>query len=291
MTTIAFLGLGHMGGPMAVNLVAAGQKVRGFDPVAALKEAAAEKGAQVFDSGAEAVANADVVITSLPSGAIVKAVYDEVLPAAKPGTLFIDTSTISVDDARTIHAQATEGGFAQLDAPVSGGVKGATAGTLAFMVGGEDEAVERARPVLEPLAGKIIHCGASGTGQAAKLCNNMVLAVQQIAVGEAFVLAEKLGLSAQSLFDVITGATGNCWAVHTNCPVPGPVPTSPANYDFKPGFATALMNKDIGLAMDAVKSTGSTAPLGSHAAEIYAKFAADHADKDFSAVIERLRKD
>jgi len=291
MTTIAFLGLGHMGGPMAVNLVAAGQTVRGFDPVAALKEAAAEKGAQVFDSGAEAVANADVVITSLPSGAIVKAVYDEVLPAAKPGTLFIDTSTISVDDARMIHAQATEGGFAQLDAPVSGGVKGATAGTLAFMVGGEDEAVARARPVLEPLAGKIIHCGASGTGQAAKLCNNMVLAVQQIAVGEAFVLAEKLGLSAQSLFDVITGATGNCWAVHTNCPVPGPVPTSPANYDFKPGFAAALMNKDIGLAMDAVKSTGSTAPLGSHAAEIYAKFAADHADKDFSAVIELLRKD
>ena len=291
MTTIAFLGLGHMGGPMAANLVVAGHTVRGFDPVAALKEAAVDKGVQVFDSGAEAVANADVVITSLPSGAIVKAVYDEVLPAAKPGTLFIDTSTISVDDARTIHAQATEGGFAQLDAPVSGGVKGATAGTLAFMVGGEDEAVERARPVLEPLAGKIIHCGASGTGQAAKLCNNMVLAVQQIAVGEAFVLAEKLGLSAQSLFDVITGATGNCWAVHTNCPVPGPVPTSPANYDFKPGFATALMNKDIGLAMDAVKSTGSTAPLGSHAAEIYAKFAADHADKDFSAVIELLRKD
>ena len=289
MTTIAFLGLGHMGGPMAVNLVAAGQTVRGFDPVAALKEAAAEKGAQVFDSGAEAVANADVVITSLPSGAIVKAVYDEVLPAAKPGTLFIDTSTISVDDARTIHAQATEGGFAQLDAPVSGGVKGATAGTLAFMVGGEDEAVERARPVLEPLAGKIIHCGASGTGQAAKLCNNMVLAVQQIAVGEAFVLAEKLGLSAQSLFDVITGATGNCWAVHTNCPVPGPVPTSPANNDFKPGFATALMNKDLGLAMDAVTSTGSAAPLGRHAAEIYAKFAAEHGALDFSAVIEMLR--
>jgi 3-hydroxyisobutyrate dehydrogenase len=140
------------------------------------------------------------------------------------------------------------------------------------------------------LAGKIIHCGASGTGQAAKLCNNMVLAVQQIAVGEAFVLADRLGLSAQSLFDVITGATGNCWAVHTNCPVPGPVPTSPANNDFKPGFATALMNKDIGLAMDAVKSTDSNAPLGSHAAEIYAKFAADHADKDFSAVIEMLRK-
>jgi 3-hydroxyisobutyrate dehydrogenase len=274
---------------MAANLVAAGHTVRGFDPVAALKEAVADKGAQVFDSGTEAVADADVVITSLPNGDIVKACYAEVLPAAKPGTLFIDTSTISVDDARTIHAQAIEGGFAQLDAPVSGGVKGATAGTLAFMVGGEDEPVERARPVLEPLAGKIIHCGASGTGQAAKLCNNMMLAVQQIAVGEAFVLAEKLGLSAQSLFDVITGATGNCWSVHANCPVPGLVPTSPANNDFKPGFATALMNKDLGLAMDAVNSTGSSAPLGTHAAEIYAKFAADHADKDFGAVIEMLR--
>ena len=213
-----------MGGPMAANLVAAGHTVRGFDPVPALKAAAEGKGAKVFDSGAEAVADADVVITSLPNGAMVKACYAEVLPAAKAGALFIDTSTISVDDARDIHPQAAERGFAQLDAPVSGGVKGATAGTLAFMVGGEDDAVERARPVLEPLAGKIIHCGGSGNGQSAKLCNNMVLAVQQIAVGEAFVLAEKLGLSAQSLFDVITGATGNCWSVHTNCPVPGPVP-------------------------------------------------------------------
>jgi len=292
MSTVAFLGLGHMGGPMAANLVAAGHTVRGFDLVPGLKAAAEDKGAKVFDSGADAVAEADVVITSLPNGAIVKACYAEVLPATKPGALFIDTSTISVDDARAIHAQAAEHGFAQLDAPVSGGVKGATAGTLAFMVGGDDDAVERARPVLEPLAGKIIHCGDSGTGQSAKLCNNMVLAVQQIAIGEAFVLAEKLGLSAQSLFDVITGATGNCWSVHTNCPVPGPVPTSPANNDFKPGFATALMNKDIGLAMDAVNSSGSSAPLGSHAAEIYAEFIksdASNADKDFSAVIELIR--
>ena len=289
MTTIAFLGLGHMGGPMAANLVAGGLAVRGFDPVPDLKAAAEAKGATVFGSGADAVADADVVITSLPSGAIVKACYAEALPAATPGTLFVDTSTISVDDARAINAQAEEHGHEQVDAPVSGGVKGATAGTLAFMVGGTDAAVERARPVLEPMAGKVIHCGGSGNGQAAKVCNNMVLAVQQIAVGEAFVLAEKLGLSAQSLFDVITGATGNCWSVHTNCPVPGPVPTSPANNDFKPGFATALMNKDLGLAMAAVNSTGSAAPLGTHAAEIYADFAADHADKDFSAVIELLR--
>ena len=291
MTTIAFLGLGNMGGPMAANLVSAGHTVRGFDPVAALKEAAADKGAQVFDCGAEAVVGSrrgDHVAAQRrhrQGGAMPRC-----CPRRQGGALFIDTSTISVDDARDDPRASRR---ARIRAGRCAGVRrreGRDAGTLAFMVGGEDEAVERARPVLEPLAGKIIHCGDSGTGQAAKLCNNMVLAVQQIAVGEAFVLAEKLGLSAQSLFDVITGATGNCWAVHTNCPVPGPVPTSPANNDFKPGFATALMNKDIGLAMDAVKSTGSTAPLGSHAAEIYAKFAADHADKDFSAVIELLRE-
>src|SRR5271167_470242 len=289
MTTIAFLGRGNMGGPMAANLVAAGHTVRGFDPVPAASSAAADKGVQVFGSGAEAAAEGDVVITMLPNGDLVKRCYAEILPAAASGALFIDSSTISVDDARHVNALAAEHGFAQLDAPVSGGVKGAVAGTLAFMVGGDATALDTARPVLEPMAGKIIHCGDAGAGQAAKVCNNMVLAVQQIAVGEAFVLAEKLGLSAQSLFDVITGATGNCWAVHTNCPVPGPVPTSPANNDFKPGFATALMNKDLGLAMDAVNSTGSTAPLGSHAAEIYAKFATTNADKDFSAIIEMLR--
>lgn len=289
MSTIAFLGLGHMGGPMAANLVTAGHTVRGFDPVPAAQEAAKANGVTMFGSGPEAVAGADVVITMLANGAQVKSCYAEVLPAATAGALFIDSSTISVDDAREVHKLAGELGFGQLDAPVSGGVKGAVAGTLAFMVGGPDDAVEAARAVLEPMAGKIIHCGATGAGQAAKVCNNMVLAVQQIAVGEAFVLAEKLGLDKQSLFDVITGATGNCWAVHTNCPVPGPVPTSPANNDFKPGFATALMNKDLGLAMAAVESTGSSAPLGTHAAEIYAKFAVDHADKDFSAVIETLR--
>lgn len=289
MSTIAFLGLGHMGGPMSANLIAGGQTVRGYDPVPAAAAAAAEQGAQVFDSAAQAVADADAVITMLPNGEVVKACYAEILPAARPGTLFIDSSTISVDDARHVHALAGQHGFAQVDAPVSGGVPGAAAGTLAFMVGGEPEAFERARAVLEPMAGKIIHCGAAGTGQAAKVCNNMVLAVQQIAIGEAFVLAERLGLAAQSLFDVITGATGNCWAVHTNCPVPGPVPTSPANRGFTPGFATALMNKDLGLAMDAVSSTGSSAPLGSHAAEIYRAFAAEHAGEDFSAVIEMLR--
>ncbi len=289
MSTIAFLGLGNMGGPMAANLVSGGFTVHGYDPVADLRDTAAGKGIITFDTGPAAVAEADIVITSLPNGAIVKSVYAEVLPAAKAGALFIDTSTISVDDAREIHRQALDAGFAQLDAPVSGGIKGAAAGTLAFMVGGEEEAFARATAALDPMAGKIIHCGGSGAGQAAKVCNNMVLAVQQIAIGEAFVLAEKLDLDKQKLFDVITGATGNCWAVSTNCPVPGPVPTSPASNDFKPGFATALMHKDLGLAMAAVESTGSNAPLGTHAAQIYADFNAEHSGLDFSAVIEVLR--
>lgn len=293
MSTIAFLGLGHMGGPMSANLVAAGHTVRGFDPVPAAATAAAGKGVAVFDSAAAAVRQAEVVITMLPNGDVVKRCYADILPAARAGALFIDSSTISVDDAREVHALAGSYGVAQLDAPVSGGVPGAAAGTLAFMVGGDTDALRQAHPILEPMARKIIHCGSAGAGQAAKVCNNMVLAVQQIAIGEAFVLAEKLGLPAQSLFDVITGATGNCWAVHTNCPVPGPVPTSPANHDFEPGFATALMSKDLGLAMAAVASTGSAAPLGSHAAEIYAKFALKNPDNgalDFSAVIEMLRE-
>ena len=289
MTAIAFLGLGNMGAPMGANLAKAGYEVQGFDPVPAARAAAADAGVSVCETAAEAVRDAGVVITMLPNGTLVRQCYAEVMPAAAAGALFIDSSTIAVDDARAVHAYAVERGFAQLDAPVSGGVKGAAAGTLAFMVGGETDALETARPVLDAMAGKIIHCGDSGAGQAAKLCNNMLLAVQQIAVGEAFVLADKLGLSAQSLFDVITGATGNCWAVHTNCPVPGPVPTSPANNDFKPGFATALMNKDLGLAMAAVASTGASAPLGSHAAQIYARFADEHAGLDFSAVIETLR--
>ena len=289
MTAIAFLGLGNMGAPMGANLVKAGYEVQGFDPVPAARAAAADAGVSVCETAVEAVRDAGVVITMLPNGTLVRECYAEVMSTAAAGALFIDSSTIAVDDARAVHAYAVERGFAQLDAPVSGGVKGAAAGTLAFMVGGETDALETARPVLDAMAGKIIHCGDSGAGQAAKLCNNMLLAVQQIAVGEAFVLADKLGLSAQSLFDVITGATGNCWAVHTNCPVPGPVPTSPANNDFKPGFATALMNKDLGLAMAAVASTGASAPLGSHAAQIYARFADEHADLDFSAVIESLR--
>lgn len=289
MSTIAFLGLGNMGGPMAANLLAAGHAVRGFDPVPASLEAAVSAGATGCDSAVDAVSGADVVITMLPNGALVSQVYDEILGAATEGALFIDSSTISVDDARTTGERARAAGFAHIDAPVSGGVKGATAGTLAFMVGGSEEEFARAKDVLEPMAGKIVHCGIPGSGQAAKLCNNMILAVQQIAVGEAFVLAEKLGLSEQALYDVVTGATGNCWALEVNCPVPGPAPASPANNDFRPGFSTGLMRKDLGLAMDAVESAGTTAPMGAAAAAMYTEFAEDNADKDFSAIIGKLR--
>ncbi|GAA2064993.1 3-hydroxyisobutyrate dehydrogenase [Williamsia deligens] len=289
MTTIAFLGLGNMGGPMAANLVAAGHTVHGYDPVPEAVARAREAGVTVESSVADAARGADVVVTMLPNGALVSSCYDEILGVVGPGTLLIDSSTISVDDARAVNARAADAGLLQVDAPVSGGVKGATAGTLAFMVGGTAEAFAAAQPVLEPMAGKVIHCGDTGSGQAAKVCNNMILAAQQIVVGEAFVLAEKLGLSAQSLFDVVTGATGNCWAVHTNCPVPGPVPGSPSSNDFRPGFAAALMDKDLGLAMAAVESTGARAPIGAHAAEIYAEFARDNGQRDFSAIIETLR--
>ena len=289
MTTVAFLGLGNMGGPMAANLVGAGHDVRGFDPMPEAQAAAREAGITVCDTPAEAVQGAGAVVTMLPNGALVKSTYADVLPAAGRGTLFIDSSTISVDDAREVHEQAVSAGMLQVDAPVSGGVKGATAGTLAFMVGGSEEEFAAAQPVLEPMAGKIIHCGVPGAGQAAKVCNNMVLAVHQIAIGEAFVLAERLGLEHQALFDVVTGATGNSWALHTNCPVPGPVPSSPANNDFTPGFATALMNKDLGLALAALESTGTVAPLGAAAAALYDEFAQDHGGKDFSAIITSLR--
>ncbi|MFM9376888.1 3-hydroxyisobutyrate dehydrogenase [Gordonia sp. VNK21] len=289
MSTIAFIGLGNMGGPMAKNLVEAGHRVVGYDASAENLEAAAAGGVIAADSAEATVTGADAVITMLPSGAIVRSVYEQILPHADAGTVFIDSSTISVEDARAVNTAAIDADMLQVDAPVSGGVKGATAGTLAFMVGGDDKSVEAAAPVLEPMAGKVVPCGGSGNGQAAKLCNNMLLAVQQIAVGEAFVLAEKLGLSEQALYDVVTGATGNCWALHTNCPVPGPVPTAPSANDFRPGFATALMNKDLGLAMEAVSSTGAGAPLGAHAAQLYADFAGEHGHLDFSAIIDTLR--
>ncbi|MFC7787411.1 3-hydroxyisobutyrate dehydrogenase [Microbacterium sp. MAHUQ-60] len=291
MTRIAFLGLGHMGLPMAVNLVTAGHEVRGYDPVPAAVDAATAAGIPIAASGADAVHDADVVITMFPAGRHVIAAYqDELLAAAEPGTLFIESSTIAVDEARTAHRLAVDAGHRSVDAPVSGGVVGAEAGTLAFMVGGSDEDFELARPLLEVMGKRIVHCGGPGLGQAAKVCNNMILGISQIAVAEAFVLAERLGLEHQVMYDVVSQASGQCWALTTNCPVPGPVPASPANRDYQPGFAGALMAKDLGLALQAIEGTGTDARMGRLAQEIYAAFAeGDGAGRDFSGIITDIR--
>ncbi|MEX3009944.1 3-hydroxyisobutyrate dehydrogenase [Hoeflea sp. TYP-13] len=290
MTNIAFIGLGNMGNPMAANLVKAGLKVTGFDLVEANLDQARSNGLGISDSAADAVRNAKVVITMLPAGRHVLAVYDDVLGAAEPGTLFIDSSTIDVDSARRAHEMAAEKGMLSIDAPVSGGVGGAEAGTLTFMAGGSSEAFALAEPILDPMAGRIVHCGDDGAGQAAKICNNMILGISMIGVGEAFVLAEKLGLSHQALFDVASTSSGQCWSINTYCPVPGPVPTSPANNDYKPGFAAALMLKDLKLAQEAAQSAGAVTPLGASAMQLYALFnAVGEENTDFSGIINFLR--
>ena len=289
--TIAFIGLGNMGLPMASNLVKAGYQVQGFDVVAAANEAAVKAGIKTAASAAEAVQGAGVAISMLPNGKLVRELYGSgILQAVEPGTLFIDSSTIDVASARDAHALAAAAGMSSLDAPVSGGVGGAAAGTLTFMAGGEPEAFARALPLLEVMGKKIVHCGGAGAGQAAKICNNMILGISMIAVGEAFVLAEKLGLSHQALFDVASTASGQCWSLTTYCPVPGPVPTSPANNDYKPGFAAALMLKDLLLSQEAADASGATTALGKHAAELYQNFvAAGHGGTDFSGIINAIR--
>ncbi|TIC85054.1 3-hydroxyisobutyrate dehydrogenase [Nocardioides sp. GY 10113] len=287
---IGFLGLGHMGGPMAANLVKAGHTVRGYDPVPASQETARAAGIDVVDSAAAAATDVDAVVSSLPNGAIVLAAYDEALPAAAPGTLFVDSSTIAVDDAHEAALRATKAGHRFVDAPVSGGVVGAEAGTLTFMVGASEADLEAVRPVLEPMAGRVVHCGEVTAGQVAKLCNNLILAVSMAGVSEALVVGERLGLSHQAFYDVVSTSSGSCWALNTNCPVPGPVPTSPANRDYQPGFATALMNKDLGLAMAAVEKTGTDAPVGTLVADLYRAFGeAGGSGLDFSAIIQQIR--
>lgn len=290
MTQIAFIGLGNMGGPMAANLVKAGHRVTGFDLVPAALEAAKAAGVAVAATPGDAVAGADIVITMLPSGKHVLSVYEAILPAVAPGTLVIDSSTIDVDSARKAHARAADRGAVALDAPVSGGVGGAAAGTLTFMVGGSPAAFARAEPILAAMGKKIVACGDAGAGQAAKICNNMILGISMIAVSEAFVLAEKLGLSHQALFDVASTSSGQCWSLTTYCPVPGPVPTSPANRDYQPGFAAALMLKDLALSQDAAASAGAATPLGAAATKLYkAMVAAEQGGVDFSGIINRLR--
>ncbi|MCC0030012.1 MAG: 3-hydroxyisobutyrate dehydrogenase [Brucellaceae bacterium] len=291
MTAIAFIGLGNMGNPMAANLVKAGHAVTGFDLVTENLERAAEAGVSVADGAADAVAEADIVITMLPAGKHVLAVYEDIVSEAKSGALFIDCSTIDVDSARQAHAVAGDAGMASLDSPVSGGVGGATAATLTFMCGGTSEAFARAEPVLSAMGKKVVHCGDAGAGQAAKICNNMILGISMIGVGEAFVLAEKLGLSHQALFDVASTSSGQCWSLTTYCPVPGPVPASPANNDYKPGFAAALMLKDLRLSQEAATKSGAATPLGAHATDLYHRFnQAGNDGLDFSAIVNFLRE-
>jgi 3-hydroxyisobutyrate dehydrogenase len=293
MAKIGFIGLGNMGLPMAANLVKAGHQVTGFDVVAAARDAAASIGVKTVAKAAEAARDVDIVITMLPNGRLVLDVYEAggVLANAAPGTLFIDSSTIDIASARAAHAAAAKAGMAALDAPVSGGVGGAEAGTLTFMVGGEDATFARAEPVLAAMGKKIVQCGAAGAGQSAKICNNMILGISMIGVSEAFVLAEKLGLSAQALYDVASTSSGQCWSLTTYCPVPGPVPASPANHAYKPGFAAGLMLKDLLLSQDAADDAGVATILGRHAAEIYREFVdAGEGGTDFSAIINAIRK-
>lgn len=297
MTRIAFLGLGNMGGPMAANLVGAGHLVTGYDPSPAAVDAARRHGLEVADHAADAVTSAEVVITMFPTGRHVLEAYagasgsPGLLEAAAAGTLFVDCSTISVEDAQQAHRLAADVGHRAVDAPVSGGVIGAQNATLAFMVGADDDDFDSVAPILEAMGRRIVHCGGPGLGQAAKVCNNMILAVSQIAVAEAFILGERLGLSHQTLFDVASNASGQCWALTTNCPVPGPVPGSPANFDYRPGFASALMSKDLGLAGHALDATGVDARMGRLAAALYREFASGGGgDRDFSAIIESIRE-
>jgi 3-hydroxyisobutyrate dehydrogenase len=289
VSTIAFLGLGNMGGPMSTNLVKAGHAVVGFDPMPNARTAAEQAGVTVVDSAVQAVVDADVVVTMLPAGSFVLDCYSEILPKSLPGTLFIDSSTIAVSDAIAAHKLAEAADRRSLDAPVSGGVVGATAGTLSFMVGGEPADFALAEPLLQLMGRRITHCGGAGAGQAAKVCNNMILGISMIAVSEAFVLGRALGLTDQALFDVASGASGQCWALTTNCPVPGPVPASPANRDYQPGFASALMLKDLGLAVASATETGVDAQLGRAAAGLYARYVeAGGGDRDFSGIINAI---
>ncbi len=290
MPTIGFIGLGNMGAPMAANLVKSGEQVLGFDMVAAARQASVQDGVQIAADAKQSAAQADVVVTMLPAGEHVVSVWRDVLPAAKKGALFIDCSTIDVASARAAHALAAEHGIASLDAPVSGGVGGAKAATLTFMVGGAAEAFAHGKQVLERMGKRIVHCGEAGNGQVAKICNNMILGISMIGVSEAFVLGEKLGLSHQALFDVASASSGQCWSLTSYCPVPGPVPASPANNGYKPGFAAALMLKDLKLAREAAQSVKAKTALGAHAAEIYDQFAHQgQGTSDFSGIINFVR--
>jgi 3-hydroxyisobutyrate dehydrogenase len=280
-----------MGLPMALNLVKAGHEVTGTDVMPKGMEALKAAGGAATNDIAQ-IAGCDVVVTMLPAGQQVRDVYlgaNGLLAKAKQGTLFIDSSTIDVETARLVAAKADESGMKLLDAPVSGGVGGAQAATLTFMVGGRDDAFAQAKPILDQMGKTVVHAGGAGAGQAAKICNNMILGVSMIAVSEAFVLAERLGLDHQKLFDISSRSSGQCWSMTSYCPVPGPVPASPANRDYQPGFTAAMMLKDLKLAQDAAKASKAHTALGAEAAKIYERYAVKESGNDFSGVIRMVR--
>ena len=295
MAAIAFIGLGNMGLPMARNLLRAGHQVVGYDVVAAALEAAARAGVRAAGSAALATTGAECVITMLPEGRHVRDVYlgdQGIIARAEPDALLVDCSTIDVDSARAVHGAALERGLEMLDAPVSGGVAGAENATLTFMVGGSEQGVARARPILERMGKAVVHTGPAGNGQAAKICNNMLLAISMIGVCEAFVLAERLGLAADKLFEVSSQSSGQCWSLTSYCPVPGPVPSSPANRDYRAGFTAAMMAKDLRLAQNAAQSVDAPTPMGAQARSLYALFAnRGHGGLDFSAIIRMIAGD
>lgn len=293
MANIGFIGVGNMGGPMARNLIKAGHKLKAFDVAKASLDAVTGAGAAAAASPAEAAKGVEAVITMLPAGAHVRDVYmgaGAVIAAAAKGALLIDCSTIDVETARAVSNAATKAGHDMVDAPVSGGVAGAEGATLTFMVGGGEKSFSRALPLLQAMGKTIVHAGGPGNGQAAKICNNMILGISMIAVCEGFLLAEKLGLEAQKLFDISSKSSGQCWSMTNYCPVPGPVPTSPANRDYRPGFTAAMMLKDMRLSQQAAQQAGVNTPLGAAAQSIYGLFAAGGgAGSDFSGVIKLLR--
>lgn len=297
MTKIAFIGLGHMGLPMARNLVKAGLQVSGFDPDTAAQKALNKAGGRAAGSLADAVSDAYVVISALPAAQHVRAAYSgdgqapSVFDAAPKGALLIDCSTVDVETARALSNEACENGLRMIDSPMSGGVGGAEGGTLTFMVGGEPADVELARPILEIMGANVFHAGGPGAGAAAKICNNLMLAIQMAGVAEGFALADKLGLDAEKLYEISSNATARCWSLNDYCPAPGPVESAPSNRDYKPGFTNALMLKDLNLAMDEIQATGASAPLGELATRLYS-FMVDQGGEslDFSSIYLLLKK-
>ena len=290
MTKIAFIGLGHMGGGMAPNLAKAGHEVRAFDLVPEAVEKAAAAGCSAASSTAEAVKDADVVITMLPAAKHVRAIFEnDIAPNAKPGALLIDCSTIDVTSAREVGEAMKARGFDFVDAPVSGGIAGAAAGTLALMVGGTDEQFDRAKPFLEPMAKAVIHAGQLGAGQAAKICNNMILGATMVATCEGFAMAKRLGLDLQTFFDISSKASGQSWSMTSYCPVPGVGPETPADHDYEGGFAAALMLKDLKLAAEAAQSVDAYTPMGAEAEELFQRFVdRGGGNKDFSGIIKMI---